>query len=116
MKPEVRQIAAEQGLITAEKRDSQGLCFIGKVRLPEFLQQKLKAKEGMIVEVPSEYSGYDREEPAFTSEEEKLHFLSQKYHYNKEDGNIVGKHQGAHFFTKGQRKGLAVGGTKEPYS
>ena len=114
LKPEVRRIAAEQGLITAEKRDSQGLCFIGKVRLPEFLQQKLKAKEGMIVEVPFEFSGYDREEPVFTSEEEKLNFLSQKYNYSKEDGNVVGMHQGAHFFTKGQRKGLAVGGTKEP--
>lgn len=114
LKPEVRKIAAAQGLITAEKRDSQGLCFIGKVRLPDFLQQQLKAKEGMIVEVPSEFSGYEREEPVFTSEEEKLNYLSEKYNYRKEDGKVVGKHQGAHFFTKGQRKGLAVGGTKEP--
>ena len=114
LKPEVRKIAAAQDLITAEKRDSQGLCFIGKVRLPDFLQQQLSAKEGVIVEVPSEYSGYDKEQPAFTSEEEKLKFLSEKHNYQLTDGTVIGKHQGAHFFTKGQRKGLAVGGTKEP--
>lgn len=114
LKPQVREIAAEQDLITAEKRDSQGLCFIGKVRLPEFLQQQLAPKEGVIVEVPSGYEGYDVPEPEFNSEEEKLAFLSAKRSYGTADGNIVGTHQGAHFFTKGQRKGLAVGGTKEP--
>ena len=55
LKPEVRKIASEQNLITAEKRDSQGLCFIGKVRLPEFLQQKLAPKDGAIVEVPASF-------------------------------------------------------------
>lgn len=114
LKPEVREIAAAQDLVTAEKRDSQGLCFIGKVRLPDFLQQQLAAKEGVIVEVPSQFSAYEKEEPSFTSEEEKLAFLSEKYNYQLTDGKVVGKHQGAHFFTKGQRKGLAVGGTKEP--
>ncbi len=114
LKPEVRKIAAAQDLITAEKRDSQGLCFIGKVRLPDFLQQQLAAKEGVIVEVPSKFSGYEKQPPAFTSEEEKLQYLSEKYTYQLTDGTVIGKHQGAHFFTKGQRKGLAVGGTKEP--
>ena len=114
LKSEVRKIAADQGLITAEKRDSQGLCFIGKVRLPEFLQQQLAAKEGVIVEVPSQFSGYEKQTPSFTSEVEKLQFLSEKYSYRLTDGKVVGKHQGAHFYTKGQRKGLAVGGTKEP--
>jgi len=114
LKPEVREIATTQELITADKRDSQGLCFIGKVRLPDFLQQQLAAKEGVIVEVPSEFSAYEREVPSFTSEEEELAFLSEKYNYQLTDGKVVGKHQGAHFFTKGQRKGLAVGGTKEP--
>jgi len=114
LKPEVREIAAAQNLITADKRDSQGLCFIGKVRLPDFLQQQLAAKEGDIVEVPSQFSAYERKEPSFTSEEEKLAFLSEKYNYQLTDGKVVGRHQGAHFFTKGQRKGLAVGGTKEP--
>jgi len=114
LKPEVREIATTQELITADKRDSQGLCFIGKVRLPDFLQQQLAAKEGVIVEVPSGFSAYEREVPSFTSEEEELAFLSEKYNYQLTDGKVVGKHQGAHFFTKGQRKGLAVGGTKEP--
>jgi tRNA-specific 2-thiouridylase len=114
LKPDVRKIAAEQGLVTAEKRDSQGLCFIGKVRLPEFLQQKLAPKEGVIVEVPSNYSEYHRELPQFSSEEEELKYLSEKHHYSITDGKEVGTHQGAHYFTKGQRKGLQVGGTPEP--
>ncbi len=114
LKPEVRKIAAEQELITAEKRDSQGLCFIGKVRLPEFLQQKLAPKDGAIVEVPAGFSEYKREQPDFSSEEEKLKYLSSKRNYSKVDGKQVGIHHGAHYFTKGQRKGLAVGGNKEP--
>lgn len=114
LKPEVRKIASEQGLITAEKRDSQGLCFIGKVRLPEFLQQQLAPKDGVIVEVPSDFSAYTKEVPTFTSEVEELEFLSAKNVYKVSDGKEVGVHQGAHYFTKGQRKGLAVGGTIEP--
>ncbi|NEW80212.1 MAG: tRNA 2-thiouridine(34) synthase MnmA [Gelidibacter sp.] len=113
-KPEVRKIAAEQDLITAEKKDSQGLCFIGKVRLPEFLQQKLKPKEGVIVQIPENSEIYKREIPTFDSKEAELSFFSKKYKYQISDGKIVAKHQGAHYFTKGQRKGLAVGGTKEP--
>ncbi|SNR39381.1 tRNA 2-thiouridine(34) synthase MnmA [Lutibacter flavus] len=113
-KPEVRKIAAEQDLITAEKKDSQGLCFIGKVRLPEFLQQKLEPKEGVIVQIPEDSEIYNREVPVFKSKEEELAFFATKYKYAVADGKIVGKHQGAHYFTKGQRKGLAVGGTKEP--
>ncbi|WP_051957505.1 tRNA 2-thiouridine(34) synthase MnmA [Altibacter lentus] len=114
LKPEVRRIASEQGLITAEKRDSQGLCFIGKVRLPEFLQQQLAPKEGVIVEVLSEFEGYKKGVPSFASEEEKLRYYSEKTSYSKTDGKVIGTHQGAHYFTKGQRKGLAVGGTQEP--
>ncbi|MAP54919.1 tRNA 2-thiouridine(34) synthase MnmA [Altibacter sp.] len=114
LKPEVRKIASEEGLITAEKRDSQGLCFIGKVRLPEFLQQQLAPKEGVIVEVPAEFEGYKRGTPNFASEEEKLKYYSEKTNYARSDGKVIGTHQGAHYFTKGQRKGLAVGGTQEP--
>ncbi len=113
-KPEVRAIAKAQDLITAEKKDSQGLCFIGKVRLPEFLQQQLKPKEGAIVEVPESFETYSRSIPEFNSKESQLEFLSKKPVYSVSDGKIVGQHQGAHYFTKGQRKGLAVGGTKEP--
>jgi tRNA-specific 2-thiouridylase len=113
-KPEVRKIAAEQDLITAEKKDSQGLCFIGKVRLPEFLQQKLKPKEGVIVQIPENSEIYHRKIPSFKTKEAELAFFATKYNYQISDGKIVAKHQGAHYFTKGQRKGLAVGGTKEP--
>ena len=113
-KPAVREIAKKANLITAEKKDSQGLCFIGKVRLPEFLQQKLQSKEGEIVQVSNTADLYQREQPKFNSKEEELDFFATKYQYNKLDGKVVGKHLGAHYFTKGQRKGLAVGGTKEP--
>ena len=113
-KPEVRKIAAEQNLITAEKKDSQGLCFVGKVRLPEFLQQKLQPKEGVIVQIPNDFSEYNKPLPKFASKEDELKYKSVKFTYKLTDGKIVGKHQGAHYFTKGQRKGLAVGGTKEP--
>ena len=107
-KPDVRKIAKEQGLITAEKQDSQGLCFVGKVSLPEFLQQKLAVKTGRIIQIPDSHTMYQikREE---TPEE-----LATKYSYSVADGVEVGTHDGAHFFTVGQRKGLAVGGTKEP--
>jgi tRNA-uridine 2-sulfurtransferase len=113
-KPEVRAIAAKLDLVTAEKKDSQGLCFIGKVKLPDFLQQQLKPKEGVIVEIPPEQELYIQEAPTFSTEEDKLKYLSRKIEYSVTDGHVVGKHQGAHYFTKGQRKGLAVGGTAEP--
>lgn len=113
-KPEVRKIAADNNLITAEKKDSQGLCFIGKVRLPDFLQQKLKPKKGVIVEVPFDVSLYNRPIPTFGSKVAELAFEAQKPKYDINDGKVVGEHQGAHYFTKGQRKGLDVGGTKEP--
>ena len=66
-KPEVRKIAADNDLITADKKDSQGLCFIGKVRLPDFLQQKLKPKKGVIVEVPNDVLQYQRLQSSQTS-------------------------------------------------
>ncbi|CAL2083424.1 tRNA-specific 2-thiouridylase MnmA [Tenacibaculum sp. 190524A05c] len=113
-KPEVREIAKEADLITAEKKDSQGLCFIGKVRLPDFLQQKLQPKEGVIVQVPDSFEPYNKPLPRFENKEAELTYKSKKYEYAVADGKVVGKHQGAHYFTKGQRKGLAVGGTKEP--
>jgi tRNA-specific 2-thiouridylase len=113
-KPEVRTIAKKADLITAEKKDSQGLCFIGKVRLPEFLQQKLQPKEGEIVTIPDDFYENKKTVSAFENKEAELKFLSTKFVYQKLDGKVVGKHQGAHYFTKGQRKGLNVGGTKEP--
>lgn len=103
-KKEVREIAKQRDLITAEKKDSQGLCFIGKVRLPDFLQQQLKPKPGNIVEIAIQSEKYD------TISEDDMHETT----YAESDGEIVGMHQGAHFYTIGQRKGLGVGGKSEP--
>lgn len=113
-KTEVRKIASDQGLVTAEKKDSQGLCFIGKVRLPEFLQQKLMPKEGLIVQIPEDAAVYDESSPEFSDKVTALKYLATKRKYQISDGKVVGKHQGAHYFTKGQRKGLGVGGKAEP--
>jgi tRNA-specific 2-thiouridylase len=113
-KPEVRKLAAENDLVTADKKDSQGLCFIGKVRLPDFLQQKLKPKQGVIVEVPSNADYYQNGISEFENKIAELEYYSEKPDYSLKDGKVVGNHQGAHFFTIGQRKGLDVGGTKEP--
>jgi tRNA-uridine 2-sulfurtransferase len=112
-KPEVRELASKLDLVTAEKRDSQGLCFIGKVRLPEFLQQQLQPKEGLIYEIDAKSEIYNTSIPEFNSLEKQLIFESTSIKYTPENGKIVGKHQGAHYFTIGQRKGLNVGGTKE---
>jgi tRNA-specific 2-thiouridylase len=112
-KPEVREIAREMGLVTAEKKDSQGLCFIGKVSLPTFLQQQLEPKEGEIVEIFKDFDGYNREIPEFTSKLEELEFLAEKIKYEKSDGKVIGKHPGAHYFTIGQSKGLGIGGHVE---
>lgn len=113
-KPQVREIAAKMDLITADKKDSQGLCFIGKVRLPEFLQQKLQPKEGIIVEVDANDAVFNLTTNEFASEEEAYAHQAQKLDFSNANIKVVGKHQGAHYFTNGQRKGLNVGGTKEP--
>ncbi|EJU25302.1 tRNA 2-thiouridine(34) synthase MnmA [Capnocytophaga sp. CM59] len=115
-KSEVRAIAKELGLVTAEKKDSQGLCFVGKVRLPEFLQQQLAPKKGDIIQIPSTWQGYQDKESSklFECYEDELKYYAEKYHYSPTDGKVIGQHDGAHFFTIGQRKGLHVGGTVEP--
>ena len=113
-KEKVREIAAQQDLITANKKDSQGLCFIGKVSLPDFLQQQLKAKTGNIFDIPEHHLAYQNQQTNFASQLDMLVYNSTKKTYNPSDGKLVGSHQGAHFFTKGQRKGLGVGGTPEP--
>ena len=113
-KPEVREIATAMELITAEKKDSQGLCFIGKVRLPEFLQQKLQPKDGVIIQIDKNDSVYNIEIPTDLPLEEELKVLATKTQYTPQMGKVVGKHQGAHYFTTGQRKGLNVGGTTDP--
>jgi len=109
-KPEVRKLAAELNLPTANKKDSQGICFIGKVDLPTFLQQKLKPKNGDIIEIPRRYSAYLN----FNSNSKDLDHLTGPYPYQPEDGIVVGKHRGAHYYTIGQRKGLNIGGKENP--
>lgn len=113
-KKEVRLIAKEQNLITAEKKDSQGLCFVGKVKLPEFLQQKLKINKGLVIKISSDNSTYNDSLDYNNHSLENLKKLTKPFGYTIKDGTVLGKHNGAHFFTIGQRKGLAIGGTKEP--
>lgn len=113
-KKEVRLIAKEQDLVTAEKKDSQGLCFVGKVKLPEFLQQKLKIKKGIVVKISNNNSQYI-DTPDYNNHSlENLRKLAKPFDYSLKDGDVLGEHDGAHFFTVGQRKGLAIGGSKEP--
>jgi len=114
-KPAVRDIAKEADLITAEKKDSQGLCFVGKIKLPEFLQQKLEPKEGVVREL-------DVADPLFVKYEDgykefsdvELQELTKETNWNAQMGKKVGDHRGAHFFTVGQRKGMNIGGTPLP--
>lgn len=137
-KPDVRRIAREAGLPSAEKKDSQGICFVGKVDLPLFLQQKLASRIGKVVEIPPDFyekpgglPGYgcgrepqEREEDKPLDEflktdsaEEKLRILdslSAVYRYSESDGKVVGKHIGAQYYTIGQRRGLNIGGHREP--
>lgn len=115
-KPEVRRIADKIGLATAHRKDSQGICFVGKVHLPTFLQQKLKAKEGKIVEIASD-SGIRTWDPGFPGEnvtEALLMEMTENHKFENIPGKIAGTHNGAHFFTIGQRKGINIGGYKEP--
>ena len=112
-KREVREIAKKLALVTAEKKDSQGLCFVGKISLPLFLQQKLKAKTGQIIEIPEnlpQFLGYD----AIPVISENVIKLSTPFSYNSSMGEVVGQHQGAQFYTIGQRKGLNIGGKPMP--
>jgi tRNA-specific 2-thiouridylase len=108
MKPEVRRIAEEQKLATAKRKDSQGICFVGKVDLPVFLQQQLKAKEGNVHEILAHSPRFVRECAA-----DDYKSLSEPYRLTVRDGKKIGTHQGAHFYTIGQRKGLGIGGRKE---
>ena len=112
-KTEVREIAKINNLVTAEKKDSQGLCFVGKVSLPDFLQQKLKKKTGNIIEILPNSKVFNQNSDE-SNNYKRLSNLSRHIDYKTLDGNIIGQHQGAHFFTIGQRKGLAIGGYNEP--
>ncbi|HEX5169242.1 MAG TPA: tRNA 2-thiouridine(34) synthase MnmA [Cyclobacteriaceae bacterium] len=108
-KPEVRDIAKKIGLVTADKKDSQGLCFVGKVHLPEFLQQRLEPKKGTVVEVPADSIAFKN---GFS--ENDLVSLTKPYALDPKLGKVAGEHNGAHYYTIGQRRGLNIGGYPEP--
>lgn len=107
MKSEVREIAKINKLATADRKDSQGLCFVGKIKIPEFLSKKLKTKEGDVIEI-------EPDNPKYKISKKTIEEKSKAIEYSESDGKIVGNHNGAHFFTIGQRKGLNIGGKKEP--
>ena len=109
LKPEVRAIAKKAGLTTAEKKDSQGLCFIGKVHLPDFLQQRLASKKGKVIEVGSDSSAFKN-----SIESDDLINVTRPYELFPQLGEVVGEHNGAHFYTIGQRRGLNIGGFEKP--
>lgn len=108
-KPEVRAMAKKIGLTTADKKDSQGLCFIGKVHLPDFLQQKLQPKKGNVIEIPGDSTIFKNG----WSDDDFVR-LTKPYDLSADLGTIVGKHNGAHYYTIGQRKGLNLGGFPKP--
>ena len=140
VKPEVRRLAREAGLPSAEKKDSQGICFVGKVDLPVFLQQKLAAREGNVVEIfPDFYGSLLKEYPGYAVSSggcgndswdgaavpeagggfcqllpDEVKALARAYHYKESDGKKIGTHIGAQYYTIGQRKGLNIGGHREP--
>lgn len=109
LKPEVRAIAKQIGLVTAEKKDSQGLCFVGKVHLPDFLQQRLQSKKGQVIEVPAEARAFSN---GYANDD--LIGLTSPYTFEAYIGTVVGEHNGAHYYTIGQRKGLNIGGHAKP--
>ena len=113
-KSEVRRLAAEGGLSTATKKDSQGLCFIGHVSLPDFLQQQLKVKEGEVIEIDANGIAATREFDRMKNMAGLADYHQWHSKFSSSDGRAVGKHQGAHFYTRGQRRGLQIGGKPLP--
>ena len=113
-KADVRNIAKNNDLITAEKKDSQGLCFIGKVKLPDFLKQRLTAKKGKVIKIDSKFIQQKTDLNIFNSKEEELQFLSSPFSFSSSDGQEIGEHNGAYYYTVGQRKGLNIGGFRDP--
>lgn len=116
LKSEVRSTAEDIGLATARRKDSQGICFVGKVNLPVFLQQKLKTRKGNIIEIRHDqfFKIWEEGMPGNETQDEELAKACEPYRFHREDGRIIGEHEGAHFFTIGQRKGLNIGGYSEP--
>ena len=113
-KSQVRDIAKKSNLITANKKDSQGLCFIGKVKLPDFLKQRLTPKKGKVIKIDAEFKGLEVELVEVKSKEQELELLSAPFSFSSKDGEEIGEHNGAYYYTVGQRKGLNIGGFSKP--
>ena len=113
-KSDVRDIAKKNDLITADKKDSQGLCFVGKVKLPDFLKQRLTPKKGKVIKIDSESVKQEIDLKEVKSKEKELELLSSPFSFSSDDGENIGEHHGAYYYTVGQRKGLNIGGFSEP--
>ena len=113
-KSDVRDIAKKNDLITADKKDSQGLCFVGKVKLPDFLKQRLTPKKGKVIKIDSESVKQEIDLNEIKSKEKELELLSSPFSFSSDDGEEIGEHHGAYYYTVGQRKGLNIGGFSEP--
>ena len=113
-KSDVRDIAKKNDLITAAKKDSQGLCFVGKVKLPDFLKQRLTPKKGKVIKIDSESVKQEIDLNEVKSKEKQLELLSSPFSFSSDDGEEIGEHHGAYYYTVGQRKGLNIGGFSEP--
>ncbi len=111
LKPEVREIARRLNLPSAERKDSQGICFVGKVDLPTFLQQQLEIHPGNVIEIPAAFMEKKKQDD---TSEENWKKICSPYPFKPWNGKVIGTHQGAHFYTIGQRKGLHIGGYTEP--
>ncbi len=111
LKTEVRDIARRANLPSADRKDSQGICFVGKVDLPTFLQQQLEAKPGNVIEIQASFTEKKKQ---VELKEENWRKLCFPYPFKPWHGKIIGTHQGAHFYTIGQRKGLNIGGYTDP--
>tara|TARA_B100001559_G_scaffold74557_1_gene61419 strand:- start:78 stop:1265 length:1188 start_codon:yes stop_codon:yes gene_type:complete len=113
-KSDVRDIAKKNDLITADKKDSQGLCFVGKVKLPDFLKQRLTPKKGKVIKIDSESIKQEIDLNEVKSKEKELELLSSPFSFSSDNGEEIGEHHGAYYYTVGQRKGLNIGGFSEP--
>lgn len=113
-KADVRNIAKKNDLVTADKKDSQGLCFVGKVKLPDFLKQRLKPKKGKVIKIDSKFIQQKKDLNLLNSKERELELLSSPFSFSFDDGKEIGEHNGAYYYTVGQRKGLNIGGFSKP--
>jgi tRNA-uridine 2-sulfurtransferase len=110
-KSAVRKLAGELDLPTASRKDSQGICFIGKVDLPIFLQQKFEPVQGKIIQIPAKQIAAYKKKHMRKADPDSL---CRPPELSELEGRTIGKHQGVYRYTIGQRKGINIGGMKAP--